>query len=254
MAVAICAALDRFTGAGKSKWIGSTSAATRKPSFHQCSHRNPRSLPSSVRRRRRHRTAARRRAIAWSCASISTNSSAGGGLLHRQAPPARHQQWEVFKAQIGGKRAVQNSLERISEVAQEMRVGSRNPTGRKPAASCARNGPSASETCPPSRRRPATASSKTPAATAPCGQSCGAGGGGCVVLLVDQTPANAWKRHHESGGQVLPMTIDRQGVQVVSRLSFGDNASPIAHFRPIRGRKGVRPVLCEALFSGLGAS
>src|SRR5260370_24552441 len=35
--------------------------------------------------------------------------------------------WEVFKAHIGGKRAVQNSLERISEVAQEMRVAMEKP-------------------------------------------------------------------------------------------------------------------------------
>src|SRR5205823_6062534 len=35
--------------------------------------------------------------------------------------------WEVFKAHIGGKRSVQNSLERISEVAQEMRVAMEKP-------------------------------------------------------------------------------------------------------------------------------
>src|SRR5947208_17169138 len=35
--------------------------------------------------------------------------------------------WEVFKAQIGGKRAVQQSLERISEVAQCMRVAFETP-------------------------------------------------------------------------------------------------------------------------------
>src|SRR5207237_9992170 len=39
--------------------------------------------------------------------------------------------WEVFKAQIGGKRAVQQSLERISEVAQCMRVALEKPDWRE---------------------------------------------------------------------------------------------------------------------------
>jgi len=35
--------------------------------------------------------------------------------------------WEVYKAHIGGKLAVQNSLERISDVAQQMRLAFERP-------------------------------------------------------------------------------------------------------------------------------
>jgi hypothetical protein len=47
--------------------------------------------------------------------------------------------WEVFKAQIGGNRAVQHTLERISEVASAHAAWLlRSPIGRKQAASCAK--------------------------------------------------------------------------------------------------------------------
>jgi D-glycero-alpha-D-manno-heptose-7-phosphate kinase len=50
------------------------------------------------------------------------------------------------------------------------------------------------------------------------GKVCGAGGGGCVVLLVEpDARERVEKAIREAGAQVLPMTIDRQGVQVVSR-------------------------------------
>jgi D-glycero-alpha-D-manno-heptose-7-phosphate kinase len=50
------------------------------------------------------------------------------------------------------------------------------------------------------------------------GKVCGAGGGGCVVLLIEPgARERAEKAIREAGGEVLPMTIDRQGVQVVSR-------------------------------------
>ena len=50
------------------------------------------------------------------------------------------------------------------------------------------------------------------------GKVCGAGGGGCVVLLIEpDARERVEKAIEESGGKVLPVTIDRQGVQVVSR-------------------------------------
>jgi D-glycero-alpha-D-manno-heptose-7-phosphate kinase len=50
------------------------------------------------------------------------------------------------------------------------------------------------------------------------GKVCGAGGGGCVVLLIEpDARERVEKAITESGAEVLPMTIDRQGVQVMSR-------------------------------------
>jgi D-glycero-alpha-D-manno-heptose-7-phosphate kinase len=50
------------------------------------------------------------------------------------------------------------------------------------------------------------------------GKVCGAGGGGCVVLLIEpDARERVEKAVLESGGELLPMQIDRQGVTVVSQ-------------------------------------
>jgi len=50
------------------------------------------------------------------------------------------------------------------------------------------------------------------------GKVCGAGGGGCVVLLVEpEARERVEESIQQAGAQVLPMSIDRQGVQVISR-------------------------------------
>jgi len=142
-------------------------------------------------------------------------------MLCYTGKPRQHgiNNWEVFKAHIGGKRAVQNSFERISEVAQEIRVAFEKPDWseagrlmREEWSFRKRNLPTIStktidRVIEGARRHGALA-----------GKVCGAGGGGCVVLLIEPDARN----HVEAavaaaGGQVLPMTIDRQGVQVVSR-------------------------------------
>jgi D-glycero-alpha-D-manno-heptose-7-phosphate kinase len=127
--------------------------------------------------------------------------------------------WEVFKAQIGGKSAVQKSLERISEVAQEMRVALEKPDWdeagrlmREEWSFRKRNLPTIStktidRVIENARRNGALA-----------GKVCGAGGGGCVVLLVEPHARERVEQSiREAGAQVLPMSIDRQGVQVISR-------------------------------------
>jgi D-glycero-alpha-D-manno-heptose-7-phosphate kinase len=127
--------------------------------------------------------------------------------------------WEVFKAQIGGNRSVQNGLERISEVAQEMRRALEKPDWqhagrlmREEWSFRKRNLPTIStktidRVIENARRNGALA-----------GKVCGAGGGGCVVLLIEpDARERVEKAILEAGAEVLPATIDRQGVQVVSR-------------------------------------
>jgi len=50
------------------------------------------------------------------------------------------------------------------------------------------------------------------------GKVCGAGGGGCVVLLIEpDARERVEKAVLDAGGELLPMKIDRQGVTVVSQ-------------------------------------
>ena len=114
---------------------------------------------------------------------------------------------------------MQNSLERISDVAQQMRLAFEKPDWpeagrlmREEWSFRKRNLPTIStktidRVIDNARRNGALA-----------GKVCGAGGGGCVVLLIEpDARERVEKAIREAGAEVLPMTIDRQGVQVVSR-------------------------------------
>src|SRR5258707_5232348 len=121
MAVAICAALDRFTGAGKSKvdWIhisrDAEAVVIRVPTGTQ-DHYPPAfggaaaiELQPGGERRIELRVdlveLERRIVLCY------TGKPRQSGINN----------WEVYKAHMDGKRAVQNNLERISEVAQQLR-------------------------------------------------------------------------------------------------------------------------------------
>ena len=219
MAVAICATLDRFTGAGKSKvdWIhisrDAEAIVINVPTGTQ-DHYPPAfggaaaiELPPGG----EHRVELR----------VNLDKLERRVMLCYTGKPRQHgiNNWEVFKAHIGGKRAVQNSFERISEVAQEIRVAFEKPDWNEA-------GRLMREEWSFRKRNLPTISTKTIDRViegarrngALAGKVCGAGGGGCVVLLIEP---DARERVAEAiaaaGGQVLPMTIDRQGVQVVSR-------------------------------------
>src|SRR5260370_581242 len=130
--------------------------------------------------------------------------------------------WEVFKAHIGGKRAVQNSLERISEVAQERRVAMEKPDWKEAGR------PMREEWSFRKRNLP-TISTKTIDRVienarrngALAGKVCGAGGGGCVVLLIEPDARDRMENTiREAGAEVLPMTIHRHaGPGLSSRRS-----------------------------------
>lgn len=219
MAVAICAALDRFTGAGKSKvdWIhisrDAEAIVIRVPTGTQ-DHYPPAfggaaaiELPPGGEHRVELRVnldeLERRLVVCY------TGKPRQSGINN----------WEVFKAHTDGKRAVIGNLERISEIAQEMRKALE-------AADWRAAGRLMHDEWSFRKRNLPTISTKTidriiaeaRRKGALAGKVCGAGGGGCVVLLIEpERRTQVEEAVVKSGGTLLPMEIDRQGVQVVSR-------------------------------------
>jgi D-glycero-alpha-D-manno-heptose-7-phosphate kinase len=216
MAVAICAALDRFTGAGKSKvdWIhisrDAEAVVINVPTGTQ-DHYPPAfggaaaiELPPGGERRIELRVdlheLERRIVLCY------TGKPRQSGINN----------WEVFKAHIDGKRSIQKNLEHISEVAQELR-------GALEKASWRECGRLMHAEWKFRKKNLKTISTRTIDRIiegarrngALAGKVCGAGGGGCVVLLIDP---DARERVEEAvvgaGGELLPMKIDRSGVQV----------------------------------------
>jgi D-glycero-alpha-D-manno-heptose-7-phosphate kinase len=219
MAVAICAALDRFTGAGKSKvdWIhisrDAEAIVIHVPTGTQ-DHYPPAfggaaaiELPPGGEHRVELRVnldeLERRLVVCY------TGKPRQSGINN----------WEVFKAHINGKKAVFGNLERISDIAQELRraleAADWNEAGRLMHSEWTfrkKNLPTIS-----TRTIDAiVAGARRNGALA--GKVCGAGGGGCVVLLIEpEARERVEAAIEEAGGKVLQMRIDRQGVQVVSR-------------------------------------
>ncbi len=219
MAVAICAALDRFTGAGKSKedWIHISRDAEAVvicvPTGTQ-DHYPPAfggaaaiELPAGG----EHRVELR----------LNLDELERRIVVCYTGKPRQHgiNNWEVFKAHINGKRAVRNGMEKISQVAQLLRVALEaadwDEAGRLMREEWffrKRNLPTIStklvdRVIDDSRRKGALA-----------GKVCGAGGGGCVVLLIEpDARAKVETAIRAAGAEVLPVKIDRQGVQVISR-------------------------------------
>lgn len=219
MAVAICAALDRYTGVGKSKidWIhisrDAEAIVINVPTGTQ-DHYPPAfggaaaiELPPGG----EHRVELR----------VNLDELERRIVVCYTGKPRQHgiNNWEVFKAQIGGKRTVQNGLERISDVAQKLRRAMEKPDWHEV-------GRLMREEWSFRKRNLPTISTKTidRVITGACrngalaGKVCGAGGGGCVVLLIEPDSRSSVEAAIvQAGAEVLPVTIDRQGVQVISR-------------------------------------
>jgi D-glycero-alpha-D-manno-heptose-7-phosphate kinase len=219
MAVAICAALDRYTGAGKSKvdWIhisrDAEAIVIRVPTGTQ-DHYPPAfggaaaiELPPGG----EHRVELR----------VNLDELERRILVCYTGKPRQSgiNNWEVYKAHIDGKGRIAQNLERISEIAQEMRkaleTANWNEAGRLMREEWSfrrKNLPTIStktidRIIDGARRKGALA-----------GKVCGAGGGGCVVLLIEpEARERVEQAVIAAGGELLPVKIDRQGVQVVSR-------------------------------------
>jgi D-glycero-alpha-D-manno-heptose-7-phosphate kinase len=219
MAIAICAALDRFTGAGKSKvdWIhisrDAEAIVINVPTGTQ-DHYPPAfggaaaiELPPGGEHRvelRLNLDELERRIVV-----CYTGKPRQSGINN----------WEVFKAHLDGRGGIAKNLERISEIAQEMRTALESANGNE-------TGRLMREEWSFRRKNLPTISTKTidriiehaRRQGALAGKVCGAGGGGCVVLLIEPNSRERVEQAvAEAGGELLPVKIDRQGVQVVSR-------------------------------------
>ncbi len=216
MAVAICAALDRFTGAGRSleDWIhisrDAEAIVIRVPTGTQ-DHYPPafggasaiELLPGAERR-----VALR----------VDLDELERRLVLCYTGKPRQSgiNNWEVFKAHINGDRRVWRNLEQITSVARHMRTaleranwGEVGRLVREEWAFRRRNLPTIST---PVIDRIITAARREGALG---GKVCGAGGGGCLTLVIEpEVRMQVEAAVAASGGQLLPIRIDRQGVRV----------------------------------------
>jgi len=219
MAIAICAALDRFTGTGKSKvdWIhisrDAEAIVINVPTGTQ-DHYPPAfggaatiELPPGG----EHRVELR----------VNLSELERRIVVAYTGKPRQHgiNNWEVFKAHINRNRAVQHSLERISTVAQQLRLALEAADWREAGRLMREEWAFRKRNLPTiSTKRIDRVIEGSLRNGALAGKVCGAGGGGCVVLLIEPGARTRVEAAIlEAGAQVLPVTIDRHGVQVNSR-------------------------------------
>ncbi len=127
--------------------------------------------------------------------------------------------WQVFQAHVNGDKMVRRNLDQIAGVARAMRAalerGKWKEAGRLMREEWdfrRRNLPTIST---PTIDRIIAAARRSGALS---GKVCGAGGGGCVALLIEPNArAHVNAAVANAGGELLPMRIDRRGVQVRAR-------------------------------------
>ena len=218
MAVAICAALDRLTGAGlrREDWIHISrdveAIVIRVPTGTQ-DHYPPAFggaaaivlAPGGERRE------------ALGC---DLNDLERRLVLCYTGKPRQHgiNNWEVFKRHIDGDRRVSQNLEKISIIARAVRAAlERNEWKEVGRLVCEEwdfrrrnlrtiSTPLIDRVISSARRQGALA-----------GKVCGAGGGGCVTLVIDpEARARVEAAVVAAGAKLLPFQIDRGGVLLQS--------------------------------------
>jgi D-glycero-alpha-D-manno-heptose-7-phosphate kinase len=224
MAVAVCAALDRLTGAGlrRENWIHISrdveAIVIRVPTGTQ-DHYPPAFggaaaivlAPGGE----------RREALACDLDELERRL-----VLCYTGKPRQHgiNNWEVFKRHIDGHRRVSQNLQKISIIAQALRAALErsewNEVGRLVREEWdfrRRNlrtisTPLIDKVISSARRQGALA-----------GKVCGAGGGGCVTLVIEPgVRSRVESAVIAAGAKLLPLRIDRGGVL----LQSGAKASP----------------------------
>jgi D-glycero-alpha-D-manno-heptose-7-phosphate kinase len=216
MAVAICAALDRLTGAAQrlEDWIhisrDAEAIVIRVPTGTQDHYPPAFGGASAI---HLEPGGERREEVGCDLDELERRL-----VLCYTGKPRQHgiNNWEVFARHIQGDKKIFRNLARISDVAQQLfKALNRNDwqeTGRLISEEWEfrrRNLPTIST---PVIDR-VIASARRQGALA--GKVCGAGGGGCVALLIDPAArARVETAVLAGGGQLLPHAIDREGVRI----------------------------------------
>ena len=124
--------------------------------------------------------------------------------------------WEVFKAHINGDRKVFRNFERIVEIARAMHSALLRRDWDEVARLLREEWKLRRSNVPgittPLIDKLIAAAGKRGGKAA---KVCGAGGGGCVIFLVEQgTAGRVAEAIEESGGRILPMRVARKGLSV----------------------------------------
>ncbi|MCL6482025.1 MAG: GHMP kinase [Firmicutes bacterium] len=124
--------------------------------------------------------------------------------------------WEVTRAHIEGDRRVWRNLEHIAQVARAMKSALErqdwNEVGRLMRVEWEFRRRNLPTIATPVMDRILAAAHRQ---GAQAGKVCGAGGGGCLVLLIEpEARARVEAAVAQAGGMVLPVRIDRQGVRL----------------------------------------
>jgi len=223
MAVAICAALDRLTGAGLSRadWIHISRDAEckviRVPTGTQDHYPSAFGGVNAIHLE----TGRERRAAVYADLDELERRLV---LCYTGRPrQSGTNNWEVFKAHLDGDRRVWRNLEEITAVARAMlpalEHGRWSEVGRLMREEWSfRRGNLPTISTPTIDRIIADARRNGALA----GKACGAGGGGCVALLIEQEARPRVEAAlRMAGGKVLPFRIDRRGLQVQTRTGNG---------------------------------
>ncbi len=216
MAVAICAALDRLTGAGLSleNWIhisrDAEAIVIRVPTGTQ-DHYPPafggaNAIHLSPGGERREALRVDLDELERRLVLCYTGKPRQSGINN----------WEVFKAHINGDRRVWRNLEQIAAIARQVRItlerGDWREVGRLVREEWAFRRKNLPTISTPTIDRIIAGARR---AGALGGKVCGAGGGGCVALVIEpDARARVEAAVASAGGELLAMRVDRQGASV----------------------------------------
>lgn len=129
--------------------------------------------------------------------------------------------WEVFKRHINGDRMVQKNFDEIASIARDMHVALAenqwDEVARLLHAEWSHRKANAPRITTKLIEKLVTAAKRKGARAA---KVCGAGGGGCVILFVEQgAKAAVEKAITENGGRVVPFHVQQDGLTVIGGRS-----------------------------------